>query len=269
MTISSSDPRKPSRFWEAVQPQIVRLYKIAGLVALTAILVGLIGFLVVNIFYFFNHTWVRPIELKSTSPKVVEASTQLNDARLRASQLATEQTEIAAQLDEIERTIAIDKQFLADVGTTMDAPKTPEQWIARREVEKVRLDKDHQEGRKTPLKSRQAGLGLRMQEQDLLVHSLEQSPYLRAAKHSVVLAFVPYDNLKNVSLGAKLYGCSWGLVMCSRVGKVVSTIEGEVQDTNPHDDGVMRGEMIEIELTTPSAAQNKVLFLGGKPLWLF
>ena len=49
------------RFWIALQPSIVRLYKAAGLVALTAILVGLVGFLIVNIFYFFDHSWVRPV----------------------------------------------------------------------------------------------------------------------------------------------------------------------------------------------------------------
>ena len=51
------------RFWIAIQPSIVRVYKVAGLIALTAILVGLVGFLIVNIYYFFDHTWVRPVVL--------------------------------------------------------------------------------------------------------------------------------------------------------------------------------------------------------------
>ena len=34
--------RKTPRFWVAMQPSIIRVYKVAGLVALTAILVGLI-----------------------------------------------------------------------------------------------------------------------------------------------------------------------------------------------------------------------------------
>ena len=38
------------RFWIALQPSIVRLYKVAGLIALTAILIGLVSFLVVNVF---------------------------------------------------------------------------------------------------------------------------------------------------------------------------------------------------------------------------
>src|SRR6185437_12113810 len=107
------EARKSPRFWVAVQPSIVRLYKVAGLVALTAILIGLLGFLVVNVFYFFDHSWVRPVVLSPTHQKVVEAQTQLEDARLRASQLETQKIEIQAQLAEVDRSIATDDKILA------------------------------------------------------------------------------------------------------------------------------------------------------------
>src|ERR1043166_2714994 len=109
------------RFWIALQPSIVRVYKVAGLVALTAILIGLIGFLVVNIFYFFDHTWVRPVVLSPTHQRVVEPSTQLSNAKLRASQLNSEKAEIEGQLAEIERTVATDDKFIAELGTMFDA----------------------------------------------------------------------------------------------------------------------------------------------------
>lgn len=261
--------KTPPRFWVAVQPSIIKLYKVAGLVALTAILVGLLGFLVVNIFYFFDNSWVRPVVLSPTHQKVVEASGQLNDARLRASQLDTEKIEIEAQLAEIDRAVKSDDKYLADIGTLADTPKTPDQWLVRREVDRTRLDKENQVGRRAPLESRLQSLGMRIKEQEEVVHRLEQSPYLRAQKGKVVLAFVPYSNLKHIKVGTKLYGCSWGLVMCSRVGKVKATIDGEVQDIHPHDQSVQRGIMVEIELSTPSAEGNAVLFAGGKPLWLF
>jgi hypothetical protein len=262
-------PTPRPRFWIALQPSIVRIYKVAGLVALTAILVGLIGFLVVNIFYFFDNSWVRPVVLSPTHQKVVEASTQLNDARLRASQLDTEKIEIEAQLSEIDRTIKSDDKYLVEIGSFADAPKTPEQWLVRREIDRAKLDKENQLGRRAPLESRLQSLGMRIKEQEEVVHRLEQSPYLRARQGKVVLAFVPYSNLKHIKVGTKLYGCSWGLVMCSRVGKVKATIDGEVQDIHPHDQSVQRGIMVEIELSTPSAEGNTVLFAGGKPLWLF
>lgn len=267
MPLSSSEPRHQSRFWEVVQPQMVRLYKVAGLVALSAIMVGLIGFLVVNVYYFFDRSWVRPVVLSPTHQKVVAAKTQLNDARLRYNQLETERIEIAAQLDSIDRTVVASDKFLAQVGSAADAPKSPDQWMLRREVEKTRLDRDNHAGLRAPLKSRLETLALRIKEQDAVVRSLEQSPYLRAVNHNIVLAFVPYQNLRNVKLGTKLYGCSWGLVVCSRVGKVTATIDGEVQDVHPHDESIQRGLMVEIELTTPSAEGNPVLFAGSKPLW--
>src|SRR6185295_4764171 len=129
-------PSARPKFWTALQPSIVRVYKVAGLVALIAILVGLIGFLVVNVFYFFDHTWVRPIVLSPTHQKVVEASTQLADAKLRASLLETEKVEIDASLAEIDRQVPADDAFVAEVGTTVDKPTTTEQWLLHREVEK-------------------------------------------------------------------------------------------------------------------------------------
>jgi hypothetical protein len=263
------EARKTPRFWLAVQPTIIRLYKAAGLVALTAILIGLLGFLIVNIFYFFDHTWVRPVVLSPTHQKVVEASNQLNDARLRQNQLDAEKIEIDAQLSEIDRTIAADDKFLTDVGTRADTPKTPDEWLVHREVEKARLDKENQSGKRAPLKARLDGLALRIKDQDAVVHRLEQSPYLKAVSGTVVLAFVPYQNLRNVKKGTKLYGCSWGLVLCHVVGKIKDTIDGEVQDIHPHDESIQRGIMVEIELSTPSAANENVLFAGGKPLYFF
>src|SRR5213075_209136 len=104
----------------------------AGLVALTAILIGLLGFLVVNIFYFFDNSWVRPVVLSPNHPKVVEASNQLADAKLRQSQLDTEQATIKAQILEIDRAVIVDDKFMADLGNTADALKTPssvDQWM--------------------------------------------------------------------------------------------------------------------------------------------
>src|SRR5688572_20550561 len=152
--MAAMEARKTPRFWVAVQPSIIRLYKVAGLIALTAILVGLVGFLVVNIFYFFDNSWVRPVVLSPTHQKVVEASGQLADARLRASQLDTEKLEIEAELAEVDRTVAVNDKFLVDVATLADAPvkaATSDQLLVRREIDRAKLDKDRAVGRKKPL----------------------------------------------------------------------------------------------------------------------
>ncbi len=260
-------PPRP-RFWIALQPSIVRIYKVAGLVALTAILVGLIGFLVVNIFYFFDHSWVRPVVLAPTHHKVVEASTQLADAKLRTAQLDTEKLEIDAQLAEIERSVAVNSRFITDLSTTADKPSSPELWLVHRELEKAKLERDNAVGRRAPLSQRLESLKLRKVEEDALVKRLEQSPYLRAVNQKIVLAFVPYQNLRNVKLGTRLYGCAWGLVACSNVGKVTTVLDGEVQDVHPHDESIQRGVMVEIDVSSSSAGET-VLFAGSKPLWLF
>src|ERR1043166_2673927 len=122
MEMQSRSPRP--RLWIALQPSIVRIYKLAGLVALTAILIGLVGFLIVNVFYFFDHTWVRPVVLSPTHQKVVEASTQLADAKLRASQIQTEKVEIDTELAQIDRQVIADDAFITEIGTTADKPAT-------------------------------------------------------------------------------------------------------------------------------------------------
>ncbi|MDQ3366329.1 MAG: hypothetical protein M3680_12965 [Myxococcota bacterium] len=268
MEARSPTARAQPRFWLALQPSIVKLYKVAGLVALTAILVGLIGFLVVNIFYFFDHSWVRPVVLSPTHQKVVEASTQLADAKLRANELVSEKFEIEAGLAEVDRGVKMDEKFISDVGHEVDAPKTPEQWLVRRELEKAKLDKENALGKRTPLGQRLESIKLRMDDQDKVVRRLAQSPYLKAIDQRVVLAFVPYPNLRNIKLGTKLYGCSWGLVACKAVGKVTAILDGEVTDIHPHDESVQRGMMVEIDVSSV-AAGDRVLFAGSKPLWLF
>lgn len=260
--------RQPRSFWVGLQPQIVRIYKVAGLVALTAILVGLLAFLVVNIFYFFDHSWVRPVVLSPTHAKVVEASTLLADAKQRAGDLAGEKLEIEESLAEIDRTVKADEKFIAEVGTNADAPKSPEQWLVRRELEKAKLERENALGKRTPLNQRLDSIKTRVDEQDKVVRRLSQSPYLKAMDQRVVLAFVPYANMRNIKLGTKLYSCAWGLVACSKVGKVTAILDGEVTDVHPHDESVQRGVMVEIDVSQ-AASGDRVLFAGGKPLWLF
>lgn len=256
------------RFWVALQPGIVRLYKIAGLIALTAILVGLMSFLIVNIFYFFDHSWVRPVVLTKSHQKVVEAQTQLADAKMRASTFVAEKLEIEDELSQLERKIKRTDKLVADLGKdAAEAPKTPEQWLVRIELDKALLEKENAVSRRTPLQQRLEALKLRMEDQDKLVNRLAQSPYLKAVDHRVVLAFVPYDN-KHMKVGAKLYGCSWGLVACSNVGKITAVLDGEVTNQHPNNESTHRGQLVEIDVSEWGAGQT-VLFAGGKPLWLF
>ena len=255
------------RFWIALQPAIVRIYKIAGLIALTAILVGLLSFLIVNIFYFFDHSWVRPVVLTRSHQKVVEAQTQLADAKLRHSTFLTEKADLEEELARSERMVKSFDKLIADVTAQVEAPKTPEQWLLRLKVDEAQLEKENAIGRRAPLQQKLEALKLRLQDQDKLVSRLSQSPYLKAVDHRVVLAFVPYDN-KHMKVGVKLYGCSWGLVACSNAGKITAILDGEVTNQHPNNESTHRGQLVEIDVSEWAAGQT-VLFAGGKPLWLF
>jgi hypothetical protein len=258
--------RSRPRFWLALQPYIVRIYKIAGLVALTAILIGLVGFLIVNVFYFFDHTWVRPVVLTPTHQKVVEASTLLADAKLREASLETDKLEAEAERDANDRTFDSAHKFLTDVGTAAEKPTSPELWLVHREVEKAKLDQENAEGKRIALRKRIDSLASRIKDQEAVVHRLEQSPYLRAVNSKVQLAFVPYTNKGNVKVGTKLYGCHWGLVWCKNIGTISTIIDGEVQDIHPHDESVQRGFMVEINVDKDWEGEA-VMFAGSKPLW--
>jgi hypothetical protein len=254
------------RFWIALQPSIVRVYKAAGLVALTAILVGLIGFLIVNIFYFFDHTWVRPVVLSPNHQKVVEASNQLADAKTRGSRLSGELATLEESLAANERSITDDDRFIAEVGSAADAPRTAEQWLVRRELEKARLDKENKSGERTPLGQQIEQQKRLIKEQEAVVNRLAQSPYLKAIENKVTLAFIANQNLGNIKIGTPLYGCIWGLVWCHKVGNVKAVLDGEVQDIHPHDETIQRGVMLEIDVSDWGASEA-VLFAGSKPLW--
>lgn len=267
------EPRKSQgKLRLVLQPTIIRIYKVAGIVALGAILIGLLSFLIINVFYFFNHTWVRPVVITPTHQKVIDASTTLADARLRASQFETERLEVNAELAQIDRVVASVDGYLAELGPLNDPKagiKSVDAALLRRQIDEAKLEREEAIGRRAALQQRAQHMALRINEQGRLVDQLAASPYLRAMDRKVVLIFIPYSNLPNVKVDTKLYGCSWGLTLCSRVGRIISLLDGEVQELHPHDESIQRGVMAEIELSKPTAGGDKVLFAGGKPLWLF
>jgi hypothetical protein len=204
--------------------------------------------------------------LSPNHQKVVEASNQLSDAKTRASRLSGELATLEESIAANDRAIAVDERFLTEVGSAVDAPKTAEQWLVRREVEKARLDKDNKVGARAPLGLQVEQQKRLIKDQEAVVNRLAQSPYLKAIENKVTLAFIANQNLRNIKLGTPLYGCFWGLVWCHKVGTVKAVLDGEVQDIHPHDESIQRGLMLEIDVTDWGASET-VLFAGAKPLW--
>ncbi len=105
-----------------------------------------------------------------------------------------------------------------------------------------------------------------VEREDKIIDGIKQSNYLRALADHATVALVPYANLDKVSKGTPLYACSLSMVWCHEAGKVLDVLPGEVLVKHPHRDAVLRGRMVEMQLTDGAAAQDEVLFAGGAPL---
>lgn len=105
-----------------------------------------------------------------------------------------------------------------------------------------------------------------LERQDQVVAGIKRSSYLKAIADGATVAFVPYGNLKNVSPKAPLYTCRVGIIICHKVGEVIEVLPGEVSFRHPHRDKMIRGQMVEMRLTDGNAAEDDVMFVGGRPL---
>ena len=99
-----------------------------------------------------------------------------------------------------------------------------------------------------------------------LVIAIKNSPYLKAMEDHVTVAFVPYENLEHAHEGVPLYRCAFGLIVCSQVGVIGQTLDGEVMQQHPIRTTTLRGAMVEIKLTDGAGAREKLLHVGRPPL---
>jgi hypothetical protein len=266
----STPASRAPRLRLALQPLIVKLYKLAGIFALGVILVGLVAYVVVNLFYFFDHSWVRPVILSPRHEKVAAATADLAAAQERLDALQLDRAHTTAELARIDRVIAASLQFEADMGPVVaDAGKSVAAVTARRELDRAVLERQAAADDKAPAEEHARELDRQIVEQKAAIERLSTSFYLKGRSEQVVVAFVPYENLPNARPGTTLYRCKWGLVRCSSAGKIVSVLDGEVTEHHPHSNALKRGVMVEILLHDASAGQDNVLFAGSRPFWLF
>lgn len=96
----------------------------------------------------------------------------------------------------------------------------------------------------------------------------KHSPYHRALRENVYVAFVPYDNLKNAKPNEKVYDCYLQVIACKEVGAIKQVYEAEEYARHPLFKTDLKGRLAEIEFTDVNAARSQVVFIGGKPLFL-
>ncbi len=163
----------------------------------------------------------------------------------RAAELATQTASLDAVLEDKTATTAL----------SYDVLKIKHDY----EASKLALAKE--------IKSR-TSLKASLIRQDKIITTLGQSAYLRAVADHATVAFVPYGNLEHAAKGTAVYGCRVGMVVCREVGAVLEILPGEVTFKHPRRDKSMRGQMVELKLDDANAAEDDVLFVGGKPLAL-
>lgn len=94
----------------------------------------------------------------------------------------------------------------------------------------------------------------------------KSSPYYRALREEVTVAFVPYDN--DIHIGDPIYDCYLQILLCRKVGVVKTIYEAEEHARHPLFKTDFRGRLVEIQFTDRSFSKSQVVFINGKPLLL-
>jgi hypothetical protein len=166
-----------------------------------------------------------------------------------------------AEFDQRAADLAVQAQSLDAIlaNTETTTPLSYDILAIARDYEASKLALARELGDRERLK---ASIG----RQDKIIDGINQSAYLRAIADGATVALVPYANLGNVKRGTALYSCKLDMLWCHQVGRVIDVLPGEVQVTHPSRDLLLRGRMIEMQMSEPSAAQDTLLFAGGPPL---
>ncbi len=344
---------------------VVSLYKGVGFAILGVILLGLGSFIFTNVFYMANRSWVTPLVLSSTDPRVLQLNAQLSSEEAARDAVASQRLQLQSQLDDARRTQASEERFQAafqkamdveaqdrgaqlaelqglldDLGRTRsEVVDTSRDYTAistdslKREAEAGLIGKGESargalelsqiEGQTVAIDAKSADVDARVAELRRAVGSLrgsrtapsyevlrmrreyEQSvlasqkaaddaeafqngiamldqtlgwyerqitrlkraPYVMAADKSVTTAFVPYDNTDAAKVGADVYSCLVGPVLCQKVGRVAEVLDGEVIEKHPLHNREIRGVLARLELTDAAAVQHPVLHVRRRPLF--
>jgi hypothetical protein len=180
---------------------------------------------------------------------------QISDAQLRLQQSEVTFEQQAADL----------KQQTDALDGLLDA-KNPQRKMLSYEVLKMKHDYDVSKVARAKAVENRKMLFDSLARQDKIIAGIKDSAYLRALDDKAVVAQVPYGNLENAKVGTPLYACDVGMVWCHQVGTVGAVLPGEVQFKNPKRDTLIRGQLVELQMTDSDAATEEMLFVGGEPL---
>ncbi len=99
----------------------VSAYKLLGFVVLTTIMFGISFYLLSSVFYLFDRDWVVPVILSPSSDKVLQMNSLLVRQNYQREQLQAEKLGMQAQLEQIDRTIAVQQEMLGLYQASIEA----------------------------------------------------------------------------------------------------------------------------------------------------
>jgi hypothetical protein len=116
------------------------------------------------------------------------------------------------------------------------------------------------------LKSTIAGLGTTIAEGTRILDVAKTTPYYRALRGEVNVAFVPYGSFKRIHVGDPIYDCVLTILICSKVGEITAMYDAEEYARHPFIRNDLRGRLVEIAYTNKESANSQVVFVGHSPL---
>lgn len=100
--------------------------------------------------------------------------------------------------------------------------------------------------------------------------SLRSSAYFRAVNDGSNLAFLSYNNFGKVKEGLPVYDCYLMLVVCHKVGTIKHVYKDELVIDFPVFNiqltRTVRGVLLEMDMTDPSAMRSQIVFVGSPPI---
>lgn len=191
---------------------------------------------------------------------------KFSQARLAGLSLQRDDTELRQASTTLGREVQSYEQLFRSPDSSK-SPLTYDVLQAKKEYDSAVLDRARTQDLQAALQAESAAVDREIARQDALLSSIHESPYLRAVKNNLMVAFLPYGNGSDVRAGVPIYGCSMGILWCHRVGQVEEIFAGEVVGKQPLFGKELRGVLIQLHIDEPHWLRKQVLFLNKPPLF--
>lgn len=161
---------EPPKQRRSFQRTMVNIYRVAGFVILTAILIGLVSYLTTQLFFLFNRSWIAPAIVTPTDDRVMQLNAELAERTSERDKVKADRAMVVAQLEDARRTMALLDEFegaftralASDLSSRRAELKALEQLTARYRETRKEIEESNKAyagmSRERLAEERQAGL---------------------------------------------------------------------------------------------------------------